>query len=195
MADVVDAVAAAGTKPRAAEPAWYEDVRVVWAAPAQFFPAAHHTAAQRLNCVVRLALYAALAIYVLLGDASAFLVAALVIAAFTAAHHRTDADYEDESVECTRSSPDNPFANYLVGDPPSKQGACAYDAHADAVEANFARGLVKNLYDVYDKENGRRQFVTMPVTTALPDTVAFARYCYGGGGPTCKEDTAMCRGH
>ena len=96
------------------------------------------------------------------------------------------------------STPDNPFANMLVSDlatNPGRPRACAYDQHANLIEKHFNQGLVRNLYDVYDKENSQRQFMTMPVTTAAADVSAFARYCYGGlGRKTCKEDTAKCTG-
>lgn len=99
---------------------------------------------------------------------------------------------------CKLSTPNNPFANMLLSDlatDPGRPRACAYDKHADLIKKNFNRGLVRNLYDVYDKENSQRQFMTMPVTTSAADVSAFARYCYGGlGRKTCKEDTTKCTG-
>lgn len=99
---------------------------------------------------------------------------------------------------CTASTPDNPFANMLVSDlaaNPSRPPACSYDTHSNLIEKHFNQGLVRNLYDVYDKENSQRQFMTMPVTTSAADVSAFARFCYGGmGRKTCKEDTAKCTG-
>jgi hypothetical protein len=99
------------------------------------------------------------------------------------------------SRRCVQSTPDNPFANFLPSDARNRESSCKYDDHADLVERNFAQGLVKNVYDVYDRENGRRQFYTMPVTASLPDTVAFAEWCYGSRGrPSCKEDGSACTG-
>ena len=99
---------------------------------------------------------------------------------------------------CTKSTPDNPFANVLLSDladDPARPPACKFDAHSDLIEKNFNMGLVRNEYDVFDKESGMRQFMTMPVTTATADTVAFAHYCYGNAGrPTCKEDPSRCTG-
>lgn len=184
---------------------WYRDARVLWQRPAEFWPARHHAPAERLNCYVRLAAYCGLALLVLQGRLEHAVAAATVVGALSLSFHhgrrRGRADDDDEwedggaaaSGGCTRSSPANPFANYLVSDLPSRPAACKYEQHAAEVEANFARGLVKNMYDVYDKENSRRQFVTMPVTTSAPDTVAFAHYCYGIG-PTCKEDGTRCTG-
>ncbi len=100
---------------------------------------------------------------------------------------------------CTLSTPDNPFANMLIGDlanNPGRPPACKYDVHKDQIRENFNRGLVRNGYDLYEKENSQRQFMTMPVTTSAPDTIAFAHFCYGNAGrPTCKEDPSRCTGN
>lgn len=100
--------------------------------------------------------------------------------------------------ECTKSTPDNPFGNMLLSDlatNPGRAPACKYDDQKDLVRSNFNIGLVRNAYDVYEKENSQRQWMTMPVTTSAPDTIAFAQFCYGNAGrPTCKEDPSRCTG-
>lgn len=99
---------------------------------------------------------------------------------------------------CTASTPDNPFANMLLSDlasDPGRPPACPYDSQKDLIRANFNRGLVRNVYDIYERENSQRQFYTMPVTTSAPDSLAFAQFCYGNSGrPTCKEDPTRCTG-
>lgn len=102
------------------------------------------------------------------------------------------------TAQCTRSTPSNPFGNVLLtdlADNPGRAPACKYDQHQAEIRDNFNRGLVRNVYDIYEKENSQRQFMTMPVTTALPDTVAFANWCYGSAArPTCKEVPGKCTG-
>ena len=95
---------------------------------------------------------------------------------------------------CTLSSPENPFANVLVGGDPSRPPACKYDEHKHLIRRNFNAGLVRDAFDIYERQNNQRQWMTMPVTTSAPDTVAFANFCYGSGRPTCKEDTTRCTG-
>lgn len=99
---------------------------------------------------------------------------------------------------CTMSTPDNPFGNMLLSDladDPGRPPACKYDDQADIVRDNFNRGLVRNVYDIYEKENSQRQWMINPVTTATPDVLAFARFCYGNvGRTTCKEDPSKCMG-
>lgn len=98
--------------------------------------------------------------------------------------------------ECVLSTPENPFANFLLTDDPSRPPACKYDEQSALIRKNFNRGLVRNAYDVYEKENSQRQYVTNPVTTSIPDTVAFAHFCFGraAGRQTCKEDPTQCTG-
>lgn len=111
---------------------------------------------------------------------------------------RRDSAQKPARLACTLSTPNNPFANMLLSDLASNPGrppACKYDQHKDLIRHNFNRGLVRNAYDVYEKENSQRQWMTMPVTTSAPDTIAFAQFCYGNAGrPTCKEDPSRCTG-
>lgn len=200
--------------------AWYEDVRVLWRRPAEFFPAAGHTDAERLNAFVRLIAYITATTALVTGRSEHVLAGIAVAAALSLSHRygggsnkkgrpepvawNEQAFFRNSSPQrgdggppggCTASSATNPFANRLVGDPADRPEACKYDTHAASVEKHFNAGLVRDVYDVYDKQNGRRQFMTMPVTGLVPDTLAFARYCYGSAGRrTCKEDTSKCTG-
>ena len=99
---------------------------------------------------------------------------------------------------CVRSTAANPFGNVLLteyGDDPHRPEACAYETQRDAVRANFNKNFPRNLTDVYEVENSQRQFVTMPVTTSIPDTAAFADFVYGSGLRGCKYDNANCTGN
>ena len=97
---------------------------------------------------------------------------------------------------CTRSTPQNPFANVLLTDytdNPDRPPACDYDSMKQDVRHNFNRGLIRDAGDVFEKENSQRQYFTTPVTTTYPDVQAFAQFCYGK--PTgCKENTRRCTG-
>lgn len=194
------------------DPAWFDDVRVLTRRPAEFFPGKQHSEEERLNAIVRLTLYCALALTAFTLN-TGYLVLGLVAVALASVSFRSGRSGRSTTtrpptvggvpvphaqrarVECTTSTAQNPFANHLLGDDPARPPACAFDDHADEVRANFNRGLVRNEYDVYDRENSQRQFMTMPVTTSTPDTVAFANFCYGQAGKkTCKEDPSMCTG-
>ena len=207
--------------------AWYRDLTVLARRPVEFWPNQVQTEDERLNSLVRLLAYVTLAVYMYRRDlkflsfgvgAVAFLslvhrfgngpsrcagtgAAAATVSKRSAACGRRsgrEATRTPPEATCTRSTPNNPFANLLVSDlatNPGRAPACNYDAHKDEIERNFNKGLVRNMYDVYDKENSQRQFMTMPVTTAAPDTAAFARFAYGNvGRTTCKEDPSRCTG-
>lgn len=107
-------------------------------------------------------------------------------------------DAQRAKPRCTASTRNNPFGNMLLSDlndRPGRPPACKYDDQAELIRQNFNAGLVRNAYDVYEKENSQRQWMTMPVTTSAPDTVAFAQWCYGNAGrTTCKEDPSKCTG-
>lgn len=111
---------------------------------------------------------------------------------------RKRSSQKPSALACTASTPRNPFANMLLtdlADDPGRPPACKYDDHKHLIHQNFNKGLVRNAYDVYDKENSQRQWMTMPVTTSAPDTIAFAQFCYGNAGrKTCKEDPSRCTG-
>jgi hypothetical protein len=200
-----------------ADPVWYRDVRALARRPGEFFPCRDHSPEERVNSVVRLLLYISLAVF-LYARRAKYLLFGLGAVALVSLAYRGPAgarghvlssrpastsgvrvrDVQRAKRQCTLSTPDNPFANMLLSDladNPGRAPACKYDEHQDLIEANFNKGLVRNVYDVYDKENSQRQFMTMPVTTGIPDTVAFAKFCYGTAGrATCKDDPSKCTG-
>jgi hypothetical protein len=98
---------------------------------------------------------------------------------------------------CVRSTAENPFGNMLltdISDRPDRPPACAYDDMKDDIEKNFEVGLFQNSTDLFKKENSQRQYYTMPVSTTLPDTYAFAQFLYGNA-KNCKTVPSQCTGH
>ena len=193
--------------PAPGDKAWYDDLSVLARRPLEVVPAADLTRDERLNAAVRFLGYAALAGALVLDAGLVLACGGVAVAAVSTAHAaaqsaraakpprkrpRGGADARPlESDECTRSTPDNPFANFLPGDDPARPPAC--ENMDDEVRANFFRNLPRSLYDVYDTQTNFRNFHTMPVTTAAPDIHAFAEFCYGPAGARgCKEDASRC---
>lgn len=220
--------------------AWFQDARVLFRRPAEFWPARDQGPEERLNALVRLVLYAsaATALYSRKPKFMVFGIVAVVVvslayggcspgpsarsgtargvASDVVAHRGASACQRPGAAgrgrsqgttghqpsaggpSCTLSTADNPFANMLLSDlatNPGRAAACKYDDHKDLIEENFNKGLVRDVFDVWDRQNNRRQFMTMPVTTASPDTMAFAQFCYGNAGRLpCKEDASRCTG-
>lgn len=188
-----------------ADKIWYDDVQVLWRRWKEFFPSAQHTPAERVNALVRLILYATLAIYVYNRQARTLVVGAGAVAVVSFAfgqrisHESYPAKPSQPLVaggatgSCTPPTKDNPFANVLLTDLKDAQRppACPYDAVKQDITKHFNAGLFRNAADVYETENSQRQYYTMPVTTTIPDTGSFANFLYGGM-TNCKEDARFC---
>lgn len=190
---------------------WYQDVRAITRRPAEFFPSRFQTPEERVNSIVRLLLYVTVGVYLYRRQAKYLVFGLAAIAAVSVAYKGGSGDptvrrrasvagVRVDSVlpaqrACTLSTPNNPYANMLLTDDPARPPACKYDDQQDLIRDNFNRGLVRNMYDIYEKENSQRQWMINPVTTSTPDTVAFAQFCYGNAGRrTCKEDPTKCTG-
>ena len=93
---------------------------------------------------------------------------------------------------CRRSTPGNPFANHLLGDPGDAPPACPYDDLKDAVRDNFNRDLFRDSTDLWEKHNSQRQFFSMPYAK-MPDTKAFGEFL-ASPRASCKEDPSVCTG-
>lgn len=190
--------------------AWYDDVRVLWAGWREFFPAADQTPAERLNALVRLVAYATAAVFVYNREVRTLVLGACVVAVVSFAFsHRarplerppapapagplSTAAPPARPPACTPPTKDNPFANVLLTDLSKgpRAPACDYEAVKDDVRRHFNDGLFRNSDDIYERENSQHAFYTMPVTTGVPDTGAFANFLYGGM-KSCKEDAAAC---
>lgn len=184
---------------------WYDDVRVLPARWAEFFPRPEQTPEERVNAIVRLVLYATLAAYVYNREARTLVLGlgAVAVVSFVFGHPRRErfpaagggalAAAAGAPGACTRPTRDNPFANVLLTDlgKPDKPPACAYDTVRGEVRDAFNAGLFRNATDVYERENSQYQYYTMPVTTGIPDTTAFRNFLYGGMR-SCKQDAAAC---
>ena len=182
---------------------WYEDVRVLPARWREFFPNAQQTSEERVNALVRLVIYASLAVFAYNREMRTLVLGAGVVAVVSVAFgHRRREAYpvpqpplvaKEPSKGCTPPTRDNPFANVLLTELGKPRGpACAYDAVKGEIKAHFNTGLLRNATDVYEAENSQRQFHSMPVTTTIPDTAAFANFLYGDMNKICKQSPAHC---
>lgn len=187
------------------DPVWYDDVGVLSRKWAEFFPRASMTTEERANAYVRLILYVTCVLYIYNRDARGVVFGFVLVAVVSALHRRTiepfapafpvsTATGTSSPRPCKKSTPENPFANYLLTDNPNDPPACAYDDHKDLVRDNFNKNLFRNPEDLFEKQNSQRQFFSMP-HGKVPDTKAFAEFLSGGSSRrVCKEDTTACTG-
>ena len=173
---------------------------------------------ERLNAIARLSMYVALALMIY--KRSSWPIVIGVVGLFVTAYiyqnksegfqemdpiERAiyDTEYRPETKtkqlkrkDCHMPTRDNPFMNVLTSDyslNPSKKPACNDTPKVKQnIEGHFNHNLYKDINDIFDKNNGQRQFYTMPSTTIPNDQGGFAKWLWGIRSPTCKEDTRYC---
>lgn len=185
------------------DPVWYDDIGILPKKWGEFFPRAAMSTEERTNAFVRLILYVTLALYLYNRDARGVVFGALLTLVVSTLHRRTIEPFAPAipaetgartGTSCKKSTPQNPFANYLLTDNPDDPAACAYDDHKDLIRENFNRNLFRDPEDLYEKQNSQRQFFSMP-HGKVPDTKAFAEFLSGGmSRRVCKEDPTACTG-
>lgn len=104
-------------------------------------------------------------------------------------------DYLDTNGLVTRPSDTNPFMNPLPFDDRKRSPAVpilSNPVNRAEIELAYDKGNWRDVNDVWDKNNGKRQFFTMPWTTYPNDQGSFASWLYKTP-PTCKEGNgAQC---
>ena len=102
--------------------------------------------------------------------------------------------YLDE-VEYVQPETENPFMNAMPFDSRQRNPAARTVGNPikeAEVEVTFDNGTFRDVNDVFDKNNGKRQFFTMPWTTYPNNQGGFADWLYKTP-PTCKEGNgAQC---
>jgi hypothetical protein len=104
-------------------------------------------------------------------------------------------NYEDSMLQprvCVTPTVDNPFMNVALSDYTTMPNRDVCDDVLDnpiikeQMEKSFNHGLYQDVGDVWGKNNGQRQFYTMPNTSIPNKQKDFALWLYNRG-PTCKE--------
>lgn len=195
--------------------------------PFDFFPRPSQSPERRAESVARLCLYAAIIAGAYRRQLVPWTVGGLAVAvALTVfAGGTASGKYEDANASpvdntgpargpgegaCTMPSGSNPFGNALLTDigKPGFAPACsiATEGIAARQRAFFNTGLIRSIYDPYERQNSQRQFYTMPSPTGVADTLGVRNFLYGtslnckstmkdcASKPTCKEDGSACHG-
>lgn len=176
---------------------WYTDPACLVTQWTEFFPARGMTPAETLNAVVRFVVYSTLMISLYRNEYTPLVVGAAVILVVSAVyaprmhvHVATTTHSHRKKETCTAPTPDNPFMNVLAHEySKDKPAACAPSMAQDKrVNDLFEDGLIREVSDPYKKRASDRQFITMPVSSSIPDTRAFSNYLFSETvrGPKCK---------
>lgn len=104
-------------------------------------------------------------------------------------------DYLDTNGLVTRPSDNNPFMNPMPFDDRKRFPAVpilSNPINKAEIELAYDKGNWRDVNDVWDRNNGKRQFFTMPWTTYPNDQGSFANWLYKTP-QTCKEGNgAQC---
>ena len=180
----------------------------------EFVPTADMTQEEKLNALTRLALYVGLVLFVYNRSIWTLYIPILgmifILFLFkmsrkqrgdvvdTTPDDPTKALKDDSTIIkpplCTPPTRNNPFMNVLMNewaDNPTRPPACEYPGVEQEVNDHFNYDLYKDIDDLFEKNNGQRQFFTMPYTTIPNDQGSFARWLYEVPS-TCKEDQENC---
>jgi hypothetical protein len=166
----------------------------------EFVPLPHMTFTQKLNAIMRFALYFSLVLVVVQHSAKPVYLAAAV-AAFTAmlflAHEEEKRNkFEEFNVAkdksrgekpCVLPSKNNPFANILVSDyalNPRRPPGCDINRSSikKMAEEFYEKNLYKDVDDIWGKRSSSRVFYQTPVQTIPNQQNEFAKWLYGKTG-------------
>jgi len=171
-----------------------------------FFPSSEMTLDQQLNCVMRFAIYFAIALLIVRGNINAAYIAiAAALITFwiyeseTRSKQSKDELFDTLNIADTgkqkhayKPTRENPFMNVMVTDYtsfPNRPPAGNWNDPdvKGQVRNNFEAGLARGTDDMFNKLASDRQYYTMPSTTIPNNQGDFARWLYHNPNPTYKE--------
>jgi len=187
---------------------WYQDPKILIRQTRliEFFPHDEMTLYEKLNAMVRFALYFALLIFVLKRNKNMMLfpifVAGLTLYLFKMDYNPNKLENfftssRNHKEKCQPSSEENPFMNVLISDyteNPNRPRACDVNDKnvKNDIKNNFEKNLYQNTVDIWGRNNSQREYYTMPNTTIPNDQINFANWLYKSPS-TCKELTQFCK--
>jgi hypothetical protein len=199
------------------DPFWLNDYKILFIQERliDFFPTISMTLIQKLNAIMRMAIYLSIGLYLISGTYQ-YLYIMILIGAFTCFIYYTQKDnvelyfnsnkvnddqnmiakskFDEQKIDI-KPTVSNPFMNInLITDNKTqsepKKSWNDQDLKKD-IEDKFGYNLYRDVGDLYGKSNSQRQYYTMPSTTIPNNQTSFAKWCYSVG-PTCKEKSIYC---
>lgn len=182
---------------------WYDDIKVLFDKPDEFYPSYDMDLVEKLNAIARLSWYIGI-LLVLLTFNYLYLYIPVGIGLFTILIYKMQkdnvekffADYDrltcGSEEPCTKPTTDNPFMNFNnITDDRFRAPACkSYDNEKikEEIDDKFNYNLYRDVGDLYSKNNSQREFYTMPNTQVVNDQTSYAKWLYNTGSSS-KEDT------
>ena len=173
---------------------WYQDFRVLLDEPFQFFPSNNLNDIEKINSLVRLAIYYAM-IIIVTGRSHSYLTISLVIIIISFLLGRTEAfNNYVEKPKCYKPTDANPFMNFTIDDyykDPNRPQNCPIDQVRQDMRKKFLKRIVPDPTDLWGQNYSDRNFYTTPSTRIVNDQTGFANWCYGSMGQ-CKTYGRGC---
>ncbi len=190
------------------EKAWFKDPRNFISEKNydKFFPSPAMTYTEKLNSIMRLAIYFSIIILILKKDTNILFIPILTGIFTFFMYNNTDIKKKQEETFlnkmnlhkdpytqelCHRPTPENPFMNILMSDyklNPKRNKACDVTKGNIKMEAQkyFNRNLYRDVGDIFQKNASDRNWYTTASTTIPNDDDSFKNFVYKLG-PTCKQ--------
>jgi len=192
---------------------WFNEPSILYEKQYLFeiFPFKRFDMIRKLNAIMRLFIIYSIVMYIIKRD-NRYLIVPIVIGGITyfiwtrqkdtKEHEIIKASVNDElsdlmklndlETECTVPTKENPFMNpsfFDYGNNKEKTKSCpSYNniGMQRRIDEFFNEDLYRDVNDVFDKNNGKRQFYTVPGSNVPNDQGSFAQWLYGSPS-TCKE--------
>ena len=189
------------------EKVWFENLKDLYRRDRllQFWPNRFQNKEEKINSFSRFVLYAGVLISIYQKSANALIISIIILLSlFLILQRKTNTKnvnvryYNPKGTamikeKCQLPTTNNPFANVLMGDPSYRNQACPIDSVHTDVKDKFNSTVVKNEFDIYDRENSQRQFYTTSNTLIPNDQSGFANWLYGNQ-KVCKTQPKACTG-
>lgn len=200
------------------EKIWFKDIKnlINESNVDKFFPSASMTFEEKMNSIMRLAIYFSLILLIIKKDINVFFIP-LITGMFTWFLYNGETKrikneeyflskmnlYKDPRTSklCYKPTPNNPFMNILMSDysqQPRRPQACNISKGPvkKLAQEYFDKNLYRDVSDIYQKNASDRNFYTTPSTTipnAQDDFLKFAypigKTCKEGNGDACVQNT------
>jgi len=160
---------------------------------------------RKLNSIMRFCIYFSIISFILNGNSTSFFVAfiAMIVTIFIYKNQINKSNKLVESMsldlktdnECIKPTLNNPLMNLNLYDinKNGDKGACSLVSNKNIeneVKNILDIGLPKGSGDIYNNNNGQREFYTTPNTKPAADVETFRDWCYQTP-KTCKEGNGL----
>lgn len=178
---------------------WYNNFSVLLDNPYQFFPSNNLNQEEKINAIIRLAIYFSI-IIIILGKNLKWLSVSVVLILFSFFLKKTE-KFQDvkknkiiDGFKCYPPTDDNPFMNFTLKDyynDPLRPSNCPIDIVKKDIRKKFLKNIVPDPMDLWGTNVTDRSFYTMPNTQIVNDQKGFAEWCYGNSN-NCKSSGLNC---